>query len=203
VIVDVACGTGRLLPLLRSRAATVLGIDGSMAMLGQICDSKSVCHSERGEESVLEGRMLRSAQHDKLLQADAFKLPLRDGACDAVTSIRLLFHLDDLRPILAELRRITKPGGTFVCDTSAWSPRSLLPLGRERWGDRVVPLSGQEFRRLAQAAGWRVRQERAAFLISPYMYRRLPLPLPLALEQLERHLPRQLLCRRFWSLEAA
>jgi len=116
--------------------------------------------------------------------------------------MRVLFHFADVRPLLRELRRIAKPGGVLVCDTSAWSPRGLIPLGRERWGERVSPLSARRFRSLAQECGWQVREERRAFLISPYMYRRLPLPAALALEGLEPRLPAPLRCRLFWSLTA-
>jgi ubiquinone/menaquinone biosynthesis C-methylase UbiE len=176
-VADVGTGTGRLLPLLRERASRVLGLDASLAMLG--------------------------AAKGVLIQADAFALPIRDGGLDAATCLRLLFHFDDPAPALRELRRVVGAGGVLVCDTSTWSPRGLLPLGRRAWGERVAAMSRPRFRALAQAAGWRVAAERPCFLISPYMYRRLPLALARALERLERHLPEQLLCRVFWRLEAA
>jgi len=51
---------------------------------------------------------------------------------------------------------------------------------------------------LVESAG-----ERACFLISPYTYRRLPLPLARLLERLETRLPERWRCRVFWRLEAA
>lgn len=179
-VADVGTGTGRLLPLLRARSARVLGLDASSAMLGQVRDGGHA-----------------------LVQADAFALPLRDGGIEAATCLRLLFHFDDPAPALRELRRAVRPGGMLVCDTSTWSPRGLLPMGRGAWGERVASMSRQRFRALAQGTGWHVSAERPCFLISPYMYRRLPLPLARGLERLERHLPEQLLCRVFWRLEAA
>ena len=172
VIADIACGTGRLLPLLRARADLAVGLDASAAMLDQA--------STRGP----------------LVQADAFKLALRDASLDAATAMRLLFHFADTRPLLRELRRVVKPGGMLVCDTCTWSPRGLAPLGRDQWGERVAAISPNRFRLLAEAEGWRVRREVAGFLISPHMYRQAPLPVALALERLEPRLPRQLLCRR-------
>ena len=136
------------------------------------------------------------------IQADAFALPLQTASLDAATCLRVLFHFDDVRPLLRELRRVTRPGGTLVCDTSTWSPRGMLPLDRERWGERVATLSGRRFQELASRSGWRVCAEKPCYLISPYMYRRLPLALARALERLERRLPRQLLCREFWALQA-
>jgi SAM-dependent methyltransferase len=179
---DVATGTGRLLPLLAGRAKHVLALDASMAMLRQAT---------------------RRTSSLTLMQADAFALPIHDACVNAVTCVRLLFHLDDVRPLLQELRRVTAPGGVLIADTITWSPRGKLPLGRERWGERIVSQSRPAFRGLAQQSGWRFGDERSGFLISPYMYRRLPLALALALERLERHLPERLLCRTFWRLEAA
>jgi SAM-dependent methyltransferase len=180
LMADVGCGTGRLLPLLRQRADNVIGFDASMPMLHQA--------SER--------------LPDGLVQADAFSLPVASGVFDAVACLRLLFHFDNPAPLLDELRRVTRPGGTLVCDTSRWSPRSLIPLGKERWGDRVATISHADFRCLAEAAGWRVRAEKPCYLISPYLYRRLPLRIVRGLEALEAYLPGVLLCRVFWALEA-
>jgi len=181
VVADVGCGTGRALPALRQRARWLLAFDASLPML--------------------QAAAGRGA--DRLVQADAFALPVAAGACDAVTCIRLLFHFDDPVPLLRELRRITRVGGTLVCDTCTWSPRALLPLDRRHWGERVFPISRARFRALAQAAGWRVRAERPCFLLSPYLYRRLPPWAARALERLEEALPSALLCRVFWALEAA
>ena len=177
---DVGCGTGRLLPLLRERADNVVGFDASLPMLHEA-------------STRLPGA---------LVQADAFSLPVIRGVFDAVASLRLLFHFDNPAPLLRELRRITRPGGTLVCDTSTWSPRSLLPIGKVQWGDRVATIRRADFRVLAHAAGWRVRAENACYLISPHMYRLLPLPIVRGMEALEARLPDELLCRVFWALEA-
>lgn len=182
---DVGSGTGRLLPLLEHRAHRIVALDTSLPMLQQ---------AVRRPDFLLEQTCA--------VQGDAFGLPLRGGSFDAVTCMRVLFHFKDVRPLLAEIRRTSKIRGTLICDTSAWSPRSLVPLGRARWGDRVATLSQERFRQLAGEAGWRVRAEKPCFLISPYMYRQLPLAATRALERLELHLPQRLLCRVFWALEA-
>jgi len=184
-LADVGAGTGRLLPVLRQRADRVVALDASLAMLRQAAPAPTRPNAPL------------------LVQADAFSLPLGSASLDGATCMRVLFHFDDVQPLLRELRRIVRPGGVLVCDTTTWSPRGLLPLGRRRWGERVATKSAEQFRRLAERGGWRVSEERACFLISPYMYRRLPLAGALALERLERHLPQPLLCRRFWRLEAA
>ena len=177
---DVGCGSGRLLPLLRKRADVAIGFDASMPMLSEAA----------------------RRHNGTLVQADAFSLPVESGVFDAVASLRLLFHFDDPAPLLRELRRVTRPRGILVCDTSTWSPRSLLPLGKRTWGDRVATVSPSEFRVLAEETGWHVRGEKACYLISPHMYRLLPLSIARGMEVLEGCLPNELLCRVFWALEA-
>ncbi|HEY7294895.1 MAG TPA: class I SAM-dependent methyltransferase [Dehalococcoidia bacterium] len=182
LVAGIGCGTGRLLPRLRRRAERVIGIDASLPML-------AVARAHGADDSLLA-------------QGDAFRLPLATSSCDAVVSLRFLFHFADLALLLGELRRITRPGGRLVCDTATWSPRSLVSLDRRRWGDRVATIAPERFRALASATGWRVRAERSAFLVSPYLYRRLPLPAARALEAVEHVLPAAARCRVFWALEA-
>ena len=84
-----------------------------------------------------------------------------------------------------------------------WAIRTVgsvaaLPLLR-----RLLRLSaGDEGRQPFDVLLALLQEVRRAFLISPYMYRRLPWPLPRALEGLEPLLPRQLQCRLFWALTA-
>jgi SAM-dependent methyltransferase len=177
---DVACGTGRLTSALRLRGDLVLPCDSSLAML----------------------RVAQRNGVGPVVQADAFRLPVSDAGCAGAVTLRLLFHFADPAPLLRELHRIVRPGGTLVCDTYTWSARALLPLGRERWGAGVSTIGRARFQALAAACGWSVREQRPCFLLSPYIYRRLPLPVVRRLERLERRLPAALLCRAFWQLEA-
>lgn len=177
---DIACGTGRLTAALRARGDTVVPCDSSLAML----------------------HVASLNQVGPVVQADAFALPVADARCAGAATLRLLFHFADPGPLLGELRRVVRPAGTLVCDTYSWSARAVLPLGRQRWGAGVSTISRARFRALAAAKGWSVREERPCFLVSPYIYRRLPLPAVLLLERLERRLPAALLCRVFWSLTA-
>ncbi|MGH2363627.1 MAG: class I SAM-dependent methyltransferase, partial [Chloroflexota bacterium] len=171
VIADVACGTGRATVLLRQRGQLALALDTSLPML----------------------RLTTQAAPGPAIQADAFRLPLRNGACDAALSMRLLFHFPDVSPLLVELRRVTRPGGMLVCDTYTWSPRALLPFGMARWGARVSAISPAAFERLARRAGWEVARSVHCFLFSPYLYRRLPARLVRVLDRLELVLPSGLL----------
>ncbi|WP_374772736.1 methyltransferase domain-containing protein [Streptomyces sp. NBC_01310] len=97
-VLDAGCGTGRALTPLRAAvgpAGTVLGAD-------------------------LTPQMLAAAQRDgraaegTLLLADVARLPLRDGALDAVFAAGLIAHLPDPAANLRELARVVRPGGRLA-----------------------------------------------------------------------------------------
>ncbi len=83
------------------------------------------------------------------VNADALALPFADGAFDAVTISFGLRNVEDVPTALAELRRVTRPGGRIViCEfsTPTWKPfretyRSYLVQGaaQDRRADRVQP----------------------------------------------------------------
>jgi SAM-dependent methyltransferase len=135
--------------------------------------------------------------------ADAFRLPFAAGRFDAVVALRFAFHYAALGPLLAEMQRVTGPGGSLVFDTYTWSPRSLVALGARQWGGRVRLHSRREVADTAARLGLRVVEAQGCFLFSPYLYRLAPLPLERAFESLERRVPASWLCRVFWKLAVA
>ncbi|MFD9520662.1 class I SAM-dependent methyltransferase [Streptomyces sp. NPDC059979] len=97
-VLDAGCGTGRALTPLRAAvgpAGTVLGADLTPQMLAA---------AQRA------GR----AAEGTLLLADAARLPLRDGALDAVFAAGLIAHLPDPAANLRELARVVRPGGRLA-----------------------------------------------------------------------------------------
>ncbi|MFA6299780.1 MAG: class I SAM-dependent methyltransferase [Nocardioides sp.] len=50
--------------------------------------------------------------------ADIESLPFEDGAFDLVAAMWMLYHVPDLQRGLAEVRRVLRPGGTFVAVTN-------------------------------------------------------------------------------------
>jgi len=75
----------------------------------------------------LDPVMVRTAQqrlahlpHVVAHQADATRLPYRNGSFDAVTSFLMLHHVIDWEGTVSEASRILRPGG-YSWDTT-WSP---------------------------------------------------------------------------------
>jgi SAM-dependent methyltransferase len=98
VVADVGCGTGRALPALRDAVGpggTVLGIDVTPEMLEVARDRAA-------------------ASGAALVLADAERLPLADATLAAVLAAGLVGHFADPAAGLAELARVTRPGGVLA-----------------------------------------------------------------------------------------
>ncbi len=74
--------------------------------------------------------------YDALHVASAAALPLEDGAVDFVLSNSVLEHIEDLRPVFAEVRRVLRPGGSFILTVP--SARFHDVLGRPRLASRLA-----------------------------------------------------------------
>lgn len=98
-VLDVACGPGLVVKAFAAVAARVTGIDLTPAMIEQAREHTRDC------------------QNVEIVCGDVEKLPFADGAFSLVVS-RFAFH-HFLRPerVLAEMKRVCKPGGrVVVCD---------------------------------------------------------------------------------------
>ena len=123
---DLCTGSGASLPGLLRPGRLVLGMDASLRML------------ELAAETLGD-----SGWAPRLACADAFRLPLRDRALDAIT---VAFGVRNLRPraqALAELGRVLAPGGVLSV-LEAVSPRAgpFAPFHRF-YLERLVPLAGR------------------------------------------------------------
>jgi malonyl-CoA O-methyltransferase len=114
VVVDLGCGTGLGSRALkdRYRAATVIAMDLAPGML---------------REARRRSGWRRPLQR---VCADAYRLPLRDGAVDLMFSSLMLQWCDDLDGALREIRRVLAPGGFFAF--SSFGPDTLREL-RQAW----------------------------------------------------------------------
>lgn len=74
-----------------------------------------------------------------LLRGDAGTLPIRDGAVDAVVLLDVLEHVAEPSTVIAEVRRVLRPGGYVVISVPHASPLEFLdPMNaysalRRRW----------------------------------------------------------------------
>jgi len=126
VVLDLCTGSGASLGGLRRPGRILLGVDASLRMLELAADE----HGPWGWAP-------------RLTCADAFRLPFRDGALDAVT---IAFGMRNLRPragALAELARVLAPGGTLVVlEATAPRPGALAPF-HAYYARRIIPLLGR------------------------------------------------------------
>lgn len=133
-VLDIGCGTGRMMEVLSPRADQVLGIDLSRRML-------ALARTRIAE---------RGLANCSVRQADMARIALPDASFDVVVLCMVLHYADDPAAVLAEAARLTAPGGRVaVVD--------LAPHGRDdlirRLAHRVPGLSSAEIARPLEAAG--------------------------------------------------
>ena len=124
---DIATGTGELGFHLLERCQRVVGIDLTPSMI---------------TEASAKVRERQNGDRFHLAIADGLNLPFPDATFDCVTNAFALRNFADLRSALAEMRRVTKPGGRVV-SLELTRPRSWpLALGHRLYIDLVVPFLG-------------------------------------------------------------
>ncbi len=95
-VLDVACGEGYGSSLLARSAASVSGVDISV---------EAVAHAQAEYGGV---------QNLSFIRASAADLPFEDASFDAVISFETLEHLFEQDQMLAQIRRVLKPGGFLI-----------------------------------------------------------------------------------------
>lgn len=129
-LLDAGCGSGRMMEEL-DRYARVSGLDSNPEAIALA--------AARGYESVSLGGVE--------------KMPYRDGSFDLVTCLDVLEHTPDDVQALAELRRVTRPGGHLIVTVPAyralWSAHDVANHHYRRYGRSAL-------RTAAHAAGWSV-----------------------------------------------
>jgi SAM-dependent methyltransferase len=138
VVIDVGCGTGRALPPLRH----AVGPGGAVVAV------------DLTPEMLAEARPASQAARAALVLADARRLPVADASADAVFAAGLVNHLPDAEAGLAELARVTRPGGRLVLFHP--SGRAALAARHGRTLSPDEPLSAAPLHRSTQATGWQL-----------------------------------------------
>jgi demethylmenaquinone methyltransferase/2-methoxy-6-polyprenyl-1,4-benzoquinol methylase len=118
VVLDLACGTGDFLKLLRAGGYRAFGMDLSWGML--------------------------VANHTglPLAQANGAELPVAAASVDGVTCGYALRNFTDLAGVFREFGRIVRPGGRISLLEVSEPDAGLLRLGDRIWFRKVVPVIG-------------------------------------------------------------
>jgi ubiquinone/menaquinone biosynthesis C-methylase UbiE len=104
-VLEVGCGTGLILQRVQKFARRAHGVDLSPGMLEKA--------KARGLEVTL---------------ASATALPFADNQFDVTCSFKVLAHVPEIEKALAEMARVTRPGGTVLAEF--YNPYSLRGLAK-------------------------------------------------------------------------
>jgi ArsR family transcriptional regulator len=132
VVADLGCGTASVAAQLAPHVGRVVGVDNSAAML------KAARKRTTGLTNV------------DLRRGDLEAIPVEAGSCDAALLLLALTYVEDPQAVLAEVRRILKPGGRAVVV-------DLLPHDRDDFrrqtGQRHPGFDPGDLERMMPAAG--------------------------------------------------
>jgi ArsR family transcriptional regulator len=132
VVADLGCGTGRISELLAPHVSQVIAIDASPEMLRTARARLEQVTNARVEAGALEA------------------LPLKDASVDAACLTLVLHHVADPGLVLAEARRVLKPGGRLIVT-------DMLPHDREEYRQQMghvwLGFSEAQLARYANTAG--------------------------------------------------
>ena len=97
-VLDAGCGVGYGTAHLAQAARRVVGVD-------------------RDPETIEYARRRYGSERIEFLQADLLELPLQSDSFDAVCSFETIEHVPDPEALVAQLRRVTRPGGVCLVST--------------------------------------------------------------------------------------
>jgi ubiquinone/menaquinone biosynthesis C-methylase UbiE len=139
-VLDLACGTGTLSDLIYAESAGV-----------------AICGLDLSRESLLLARQHFAERDDRprLVEGSADRLPFPDRVFDAVVMGNSIHNLPDAPALVAEIRRVLRPGGLFGFNTSFYA--GTFPPGTERfyreWLARALAAIGERHRAERAAGG--------------------------------------------------
>ncbi|MGE3992775.1 class I SAM-dependent methyltransferase [Pseudorhodoplanes sp.] len=102
-VLDVGCGNGYVLAQYAKYGAEVTGVDLTQTAIDLSCARFDLA-GLRGEFRLTDGD----------------RLPFEDGTFDIACSMGVLHHIEAPRPMISEMRRVLKPGGTIILMLYYW-----------------------------------------------------------------------------------
>ncbi len=135
-VLDVGCGGGFTCEFMAKKGAAVSGID-----LSEVSIDTAKKHAEESNLTI------------DYKNGTAENLPFEDDSFDVVNCVDVLEHVEDVSVIIAEIKRVLKPGGTFLFDTINKTFKSKLimilllenikkeiPKGTHDWNMFIPPV---------------------------------------------------------------
>lgn len=173
-LLELACGTGRLLREMHHAGRDVTGIEQSPAMV------------DAGEKGL------------RIVTGDVFHMPFKSGSFDGAYCFRFTNHYSDLAPFFQECSRILRPGGHLLFDVMHWSG---LHWDSAKWGGANYPVKTDVLKEWLREADLEPIWHRSLFPIGPYWISRLPLNLARCLIKLGELFPERFQAISLWYVQ--
>ncbi len=159
LVMEIGAGSGRDLLELARLGARGIVLDYSPASLGLV------------KQQALSQRI-----PVMFVQADATRMPFRDGAIDVSFHQGLLEHFRDPRALLAENARITRPGGRVLVDVpQTWHlytvMKKLLILANRWFAGWETQFTVRELEHLVRGSGLEVTRSYGDWMVPGLWYR--------------------------------
>ncbi len=135
-VLDVGCGGGFTCEFMAKKGAAVSGVD-----ISDVSIETAKKHEKESNWDI------------EYKCAAAEKLPYEDDSFDVVNCVDVLEHVEDVSVVLAEIKRVLKPGGTFLFDTinktfkskfvMIWLLENIkkeIPKGTHDWNMFITPV---------------------------------------------------------------
>jgi malonyl-CoA O-methyltransferase len=166
-VLDAGCGSGRyLLHAHRRGARRVLGVDLSAEMLAQ---ARGLGVGGWGLVESLDPNSQPLTHTPWLIQSSIEAIPLRDKWAGLTVCGLTIGHVERLGTALAELRRVTRPGGTILCSDfhpigHALGWRREFSADGQRYAVRHTPHLYSDWQRACATLGLRIVDLREPYL---------------------------------------